>query len=84
MEVQIYNGIKFTCFHQGPIFLSLCPLKNTWRKLSLTGRGTRGRKEGGKWGEDMVRGEEPAPEGCEVVVSVWSLWNVYIFSPVNL
>lgn len=51
VEVQIYSGIEFTRFHQGPVsFLFLpCshpfPLKSTWCKLTLASRQSGGRKE---------------------------------------
>lgn len=46
VEVEIYSGIGFTRFHQGPIPPPLQSLlKNTWCKLTLASRESRGRKE---------------------------------------
>lgn len=45
VEVEIYSGIEFTRFHQGPIFSPFSPLKNTWCKLTLASRESKGRKE---------------------------------------
>lgn len=47
VEVEIYSGVEFTRFYQGP---SRSPLKNTWCKLTLASRerAQRGRKEGAR------------------------------------
>lgn len=45
VEVEIYSGIGFTRFHQGPIPPPQSLLKNTWCKLTLASRESRGRKE---------------------------------------
>lgn len=44
VEVEIYSGIGFTRFHQGPIPPPSL-LQNTWCKLTLASRESRGRKE---------------------------------------
>lgn len=52
VEAKIYSGIGFTRFHPGPLFLffPLPPFKNTWCKLTLTSRESKGRKERGNKG----------------------------------
>lgn len=59
MEVEIYSGIEFTRFHQGPIFSPFSPLKNTWCKLTLASRerAKGGRKEMGKKGKGIGQRE---------------------------
>lgn len=40
-----------------PHSFSLCPLKNTWCKLTLAGGGSKGRKGRGKKGKDIGQRE---------------------------
>lgn len=66
-----------------PHSFSLCPLKNTWCKLTLAGGGSKGRKGRGKKGKDIGQRENRSQEEYISGIAVRSLECLH-FAPCSL